>query len=95
MFACRYDPKANHELPLTPAGLGAIASGSGPRHLLFSADGKHAWLTTEMSAQVAVFTITTTVRSHRPSCWTMRRGNRCRTKPARRCTRQAMASSST
>jgi 6-phosphogluconolactonase (cycloisomerase 2 family) len=29
--------------------------GSGPRHLLFSADGKHAWLTMEMSAQVAVF----------------------------------------
>ena len=32
-----------------------LPPGSGPRHLLFSADGKHAWLTMEMSAQVAVF----------------------------------------
>ncbi len=32
-----------------------MPAGSGPRHLLFSADGKHAWLTMEMSAQVAVF----------------------------------------
>ena len=29
--------------------------GSGPRHLLFGADGKHAYLSMEMSAQVAVF----------------------------------------
>jgi 6-phosphogluconolactonase (cycloisomerase 2 family) len=32
-----------------------LPPGSGPRHLLFSDDGKHAWLTLEMSAQVAVF----------------------------------------
>jgi 6-phosphogluconolactonase len=57
IFVYRYDPKANHELPLTPADPASVAlpPGSGPRHLLFSADGKHAWLTTEMSAQVAVF----------------------------------------
>jgi len=57
VFAYRFDPKANPELPLTPANPAFVQlpPGSGPRHLLFSADGKHAWLTMEMSAQVAVF----------------------------------------
>ncbi|MBV4458800.1 lactonase family protein [Pseudomonas sp. COR58] len=57
VFIYRYDPKANPELPLTPAKTASVdlPPGSGPRHLLFSADGKHAWLTMEMSAQVAVF----------------------------------------
>ena len=57
IFAYRYDPKANPERPLTPADPDSVQlpPGSGPRHLLFSADGKHAWLTTEMSAQVAVY----------------------------------------
>ncbi|MFJ4196447.1 lactonase family protein [Pseudomonas sp. NPDC089534] len=57
VFIYRYDPKANPELPLTPAPTASVdlPPGSGPRHLLFSADGKHAWLTMEMSAQVAVF----------------------------------------
>ncbi|WP_085640534.1 MULTISPECIES: lactonase family protein [unclassified Pseudomonas] len=57
VFIYRYDPKANPELPLTPAKTASVElpPGSGPRHLLFSADGKHAWLTMEMSAQVAVF----------------------------------------
>ncbi len=57
VFAYRFDPRANPELPLTPAtpAFVQLPPGSGPRHLLFSADGKHAWLTMEMSAQVAVF----------------------------------------
>lgn len=57
IFAYRYDPKASAEHPLTPAKPAFIElpPGSGPRHLLFSADGKHAYLTMEMSAQVAVF----------------------------------------
>ncbi len=57
IFAYRFDPKANPELPLTAATPASVQlpPGSGPRHLLFSADGKHAWLTMEMSAQVAVF----------------------------------------
>ncbi|WP_392889138.1 lactonase family protein [Pseudomonas migulae] len=57
VFVYRFDPKANPDLPLvaaTPASV-QLPPGSGPRHLLFSADGKHAWLTMEMSAQVAVF----------------------------------------
>lgn len=57
IFVYHFDPKANPALPLTPANPPSVAlpAGSGPRHLLFSADGKHAWLTMEMSAQVAVF----------------------------------------
>jgi 6-phosphogluconolactonase (cycloisomerase 2 family) len=57
VFVYRYDPKANPELPLTPADppFVQLPPGSGPRHLLFSGDGKHAWLTMEMTAQVAVF----------------------------------------
>ena len=57
IFVYRFDPQANPDLPLiaaTPASV-QLPPGSGPRHLLFSADGKHAWLTMEMSAQVAVF----------------------------------------
>jgi 6-phosphogluconolactonase len=57
VFVYRFDPKANPELPLVPATPASVQlpAGSGPRHLLFSGDGKHAWLTMEMSAQVAVF----------------------------------------
>ncbi|BBP71425.1 3-carboxymuconate cyclase [Pseudomonas sp. Seg1] len=57
VFIYKFDPKANPDLPLTPAKTASVTlpAGSGPRHLLFSADGKHAWLTMEMSAQVAVF----------------------------------------
>ncbi|MDR6926687.1 lactonase family protein [Pseudomonas sp. BE134] len=57
VFVYRFDPKANPDLPLTPATPASVQlpPGSGPRHMLFSADGKHAWLTMEMSAQVAVF----------------------------------------
>ena len=57
VFAYRYDPAANPEHPLVAAEPAFIElpPGSGPRHLLFSKDGKHAYLTTEMSAQVFVF----------------------------------------
>ncbi|MBK5354317.1 lactonase family protein [Pseudomonas sp. TH41] len=57
IFVYRFNPKGNPELPLTAATPASVQlpPGSGPRHLLFSADGKHAWLTMEMSAQVAVF----------------------------------------
>lgn len=57
IFVYRFDPKGNPDLPLTPATPASVQlpPGSGPRHLLFSVDGKHAWLIMEMSAQVAVF----------------------------------------
>ena len=48
---------ADRAQPLQPAStpIVQLPAGSGPRHLLFSQDGKHAWLTLEMVAQVAVF----------------------------------------
>ena len=57
VFVYRYDPAANPEHPLVVAAPAFVElpAGSGPRHLLFSRDGKHAYLTTEMSAQVFVF----------------------------------------
>ena len=57
IFVYRYDPAASAEHPLVAANPPAVQlpAGSGPRHLLFSKDGKHAYLTTEMSAQVFVF----------------------------------------
>lgn len=57
VFVYRYDPKANPERPLTAATPASVPlpPGSGPRHLLFGANGKHAYLSMEMSAQVAVF----------------------------------------
>ncbi|WP_256587725.1 lactonase family protein [Pseudomonas sp. Irchel 3E13] len=53
VFSYRYD--GNAAQPLSAFDSVALPPGSGPRHLLFSADGKHAWLTLEMSAQVATF----------------------------------------
>ncbi|WP_268797184.1 lactonase family protein [Pseudomonas huanghezhanensis] len=55
LFVYAYDGKKTQ--PLQPATIPSVdlPAGSGPRHLLFSKDGKHAWLTTEMNAQVAVF----------------------------------------
>lgn len=55
LFVFNYHAKGTQ--PLLPAKAPSIdlPPGSGPRHLLFSEDGKHAWLTLEMSAQVAVF----------------------------------------
>lgn len=53
VFAYRYD--GDKAQPLEAFASVALPPGSGPRHLLFSADGRHAWLTLEMSAAVAVF----------------------------------------
>lgn len=58
VFVYRYNAnKTRH--PLTAASPAAVElpPGSGPRHLLFSADGKHAYLTLEMAGQVAVFDV--------------------------------------
>ena len=59
VFVFHYDPVSNPEHPLKAAEPASIElpAGSGPRHLLFSTDGKHAYLTTEMSAQVFVFDV--------------------------------------
>lgn len=58
IFVYHYDAgKTSH--PLTAANPASVdlPPGSGPRHLLFSADGKHAYLSLEMAGQVAVFDV--------------------------------------
>ena len=57
IYVYRYDP-AQRELPLSALGdqpFVDLPAGSGPRHLVFSADGRHAYATLEMAGQVAVF----------------------------------------
>ncbi|MBD8570390.1 lactonase family protein [Pseudomonas syringae] len=55
LFVYRYN--ADQAKPLQPAKVPTVQlpAGSGPRHVLFSSNGKHAWLVLEMSAQVVVF----------------------------------------
>lgn len=53
VFGYRYDPAAAQ--PLSNFDSVALPPGSGPRHLWFGGDGRHAYLTLEMSAQVAMF----------------------------------------
>ncbi|SAK49514.1 3-carboxymuconate cyclase-like protein [Caballeronia hypogeia] len=59
VFAYRYtpDPSASSRglFGPTEARYTAIKPGSGPRHLVFDASGKHAYLTTELNASVLVF----------------------------------------
>jgi len=58
VFIYRYDG-ASPNAPLTPAIPAAVdlPPGSGPRHLLFDAKGRHAYLTLEMSAEVVMFDV--------------------------------------
>ncbi|WP_457363727.1 lactonase family protein [Pseudomonas sp. TE3610] len=58
VFIYNYDA-SNVTHPLTPASPASVAlpPGSGPRHLLFAADGRHAYLTLEMSGAVVVFDV--------------------------------------
>lgn len=55
MLVFSYDGSRAKPLQPAPTPTVQLPAGSGPRHLLFSQDGKHAWLTLEMVAQVAVF----------------------------------------
>jgi len=58
VFIYRYDGASTYH-PLTaaiPASV-ALPPGSGPRHLLFDAKGRHAYLTLEMNAEVVVFDV--------------------------------------
>lgn len=55
LYVYRYHQNRAQPLERAPVPEVVLPKGSGPRHLLFSRDGRHAWLTLEMSAQVAVF----------------------------------------
>ncbi|MBS7456903.1 lactonase family protein [Coralloluteibacterium stylophorae] len=57
IYVYRYDA-ARPELPLSRDPEQPeieLPPGSGPRHLVFAADGRHAWLTLEMSGEVVAF----------------------------------------
>jgi 6-phosphogluconolactonase (cycloisomerase 2 family) len=57
MRAYRYRPGAGEPLAPLPAADVHFPPGSGPRHLLFAADGRHAYATTEMGALVLAFSV--------------------------------------
>ncbi len=59
VYAYRYAPQDNAERPLQPAvkPFLALPPGSGPRHLVLDAAGRHAYLTLEMSGQVAMLDV--------------------------------------
>ncbi|WP_094780005.1 lactonase family protein [Paraburkholderia ribeironis] len=59
LYAYRYTPGDNRG-PVTPtdsgdSGYSQQKAGTGPRHLIFGADGKHAYLTSELAATVSTF----------------------------------------
>lgn len=56
IYSYFYDPGANPERPLfpSPAPYTQLQPGSGPRHLVFGADGKHAYVTLELTGEVAM-----------------------------------------
>jgi 6-phosphogluconolactonase len=56
IYAYSYDP-SKRELPLSALAdqpFVELPAGSGPRHLVFSPDGRHAYVTLEMTGQVAM-----------------------------------------
>lgn len=56
LYAYRYTPDGSRGLlGPTEKRYTDVKAGSGPRHLVFSADGKHAYLTSELTATVTVF----------------------------------------
>ena len=56
VYVYRYDPARSAERPLRAAATPhlALPPGTGPRHVLFDASGRHAYLSLEMSGEVAV-----------------------------------------
>lgn len=58
VFIYRYDGASTAQ-PLSPAipAFVSLPPGSGPRHLLFDAKGRHAFLTLEMSGEVVMFDV--------------------------------------
>lgn len=58
VFIYRYDgASADHPLTAAIPASVALPPGSGPRHLLFDARGRHAYLTLEMNAEVVMFDV--------------------------------------
>jgi 6-phosphogluconolactonase len=56
LYSYRYTPGDNRG-PVTPteSGYTQQKAGTGPRHLIFGADGKHAYLTSELTGSISTF----------------------------------------
>lgn len=54
VYGYRYDPSAPRPLHASAPAFVQLPAGSGPRHLAFDRSGRHAYLTLEMSGQVAL-----------------------------------------
>ncbi|MBK0094090.1 lactonase family protein [Erwinia sp. S59] len=57
LHAYRYHATQSEPLEADNARDVTFTAGSGPRHMVFSPDGKHAYVTTEMAGEIAVFTV--------------------------------------
>jgi len=57
LHAYRYHANKAEPLEADTAHDVTFTEGSGPRHMVFSPDGKHAYVTTEMAGEIAVFTV--------------------------------------
>jgi len=55
IFISRLDP-ATHQLTPAATPFEAVPAGSGPRHLIFSPNGRFAYLNTELTAELHVYT---------------------------------------
>lgn len=54
IFISRIDP-VTHQLTPAPTPFEAVPAGSGPRHLIFSPNGKFAYLNTELTAELRAY----------------------------------------
>lgn len=57
LHAYRYHASKAQPLEADSARDVTFTAGSGPRHMVFSPDGKHAYVTTEMAGEIAVFAV--------------------------------------
>jgi 6-phosphogluconolactonase len=55
IYVYRYNPHRPQPLAAATPPFIDLPPGSGPRHVVFSKDGKHAYLTLELSGQIAIF----------------------------------------
>ncbi|MCL9677503.1 lactonase family protein [Acinetobacter sp. ACZLY 512] len=57
VYAFQYHPNQTQPLKADPRRDVTFAPGSGPRHMVFSANGQHAYVTAEMSSEIVTFKV--------------------------------------
>ncbi|MFT4020575.1 MAG: lactonase family protein [Acinetobacter sp.] len=58
LYAFRYDPSKQQPLEASSNRDITFSPGSGPRHVVFSLDGKYAYVTAEMTSEIVIFSVT-------------------------------------